>query len=32
MYGLGTEERLPVRDPDGVPIGDAIPLTVVTVR
>jgi hypothetical protein len=32
MYSLETEERLPVRDPDGVPIGDAIPLAVVTVR
>ncbi len=32
MYSLGTGERLPVRGPDGVPIGDAIPLAVVTVR
>jgi 4-amino-4-deoxy-L-arabinose transferase-like glycosyltransferase len=32
MYRLDTGERLPVRDPAGVPIGDAIPLTVVTVR
>ncbi len=32
MYNLGTGERLPVHNPDGVPIGDAIPLAVVTVR
>ncbi len=32
MYGLGTGERLPVCDPDGAPIGDTIPLAVVTVR
>jgi len=32
MYGLDTGERLPVRDPDGVPVGDTIPLAVVTVR
>ena len=32
MYNLDTEERLPVRDPDGVSIGDTIPLAVVTVR
>ena len=32
MYRLDTGERLPVRDPNGVPIGDAIPLAVVTVR
>jgi 4-amino-4-deoxy-L-arabinose transferase-like glycosyltransferase len=32
MYSLTTEERLPVHDPDGVAIGDSIPLTVVTVR
>ncbi len=32
MYRLGTGERLPVCDPDGVPIGSAIPLAVVTVR
>jgi len=32
MYSLSTGDRLPVRDPDGVLIGDAIPLTVVTVQ
>ncbi|MDY6877304.1 MAG: glycosyltransferase family 39 protein [Chloroflexota bacterium] len=32
MYRLGTGERLSVRDPDGVPSGDTIPLAVVTVR
>jgi hypothetical protein len=32
MYGLGTGKRLPVCDPDGAPIGDTIPLAVVTVR
>ncbi|MBE9470915.1 MAG: glycosyltransferase family 39 protein [Chloroflexi bacterium] len=32
MYGLGTGERLPVCDPDGAPIGDTIPLAMVTVR
>lgn len=32
MYRLGTGERLLVGDPDGVPIGDTIPLAVVTVR
>jgi hypothetical protein len=32
MYRLDTEERLPVCDPNGTPIGDAIPLVVVTVR
>jgi hypothetical protein len=32
MYSLDTGERLPVCDPDGAPIGDTIPLAVVTVR
>lgn len=32
MYDLITGERLPIRGPDGLPIGDAIPLAVVTVR
>ncbi len=32
MYGLGTGERLPVCDPGGAPIGDTIPLTMVTIR
>ena len=32
MYSLDTEERLPVRDSDGVPIGDSIPLAMVAVQ
>jgi len=32
MYRLDTGERLPVRDPAGLPVGDAIPLAVVTIR
>lgn len=32
MYSLATGERLPVQNPDGVVIGDAIPLEMVTVR
>jgi 4-amino-4-deoxy-L-arabinose transferase-like glycosyltransferase len=32
MYRLDNGERLPVQDADGVPIGDAIPLAVVTVQ
>ena len=32
MYSLDTGERLPVHDPNGVPIGDTIPLTMVTVQ
>ena len=32
MYSLDTGDRLPVRTLDGVSIGDAIPLAVVTVR
>jgi 4-amino-4-deoxy-L-arabinose transferase-like glycosyltransferase len=32
MYELITQERLPVRDPEGVPVGNAIPLTMVTVK
>ena len=32
MYRLDDGERLPVRDPAGVPIGDAIPLEAIPVR
>jgi len=32
MYRLDTGERLPVRNPEGVPVGDAIPLAMVTIR
>ncbi len=32
MYSLDTGERLPVYTSDGIPIGDAIPLTTVSVR
>jgi len=32
MYRLDNGERLPVQDANGVPIGDAIPLAVVTVQ
>jgi hypothetical protein len=32
MYTLDVGERLPVRDANGLPVGDAIPLTVVVVR
>jgi hypothetical protein len=32
MYELVTQERLPVRDPEGLLIGDAITLTMVTVE
>jgi hypothetical protein len=32
MYELITQERLSVRDPEGLPIGNVIPLTMVTIQ
>jgi hypothetical protein len=32
MYDLETGDRLQVRDPDGLPVGNAIPLAKVTVE